>query len=66
MKVNVDYDLCASTGACAHVCPQVFEIGNDGMLHVLQDDPGPELAPAVAEAAELCPTGAIAVEGLPD
>ena len=26
MKVIVDYDVCASTGTCVQVCPEVFEI----------------------------------------
>lgn len=62
MKVSVDFDLCASTGACTQVCPEVFEIRSDGYLYVLQDEPGPELAKQVTEAAELCPTAAITVE----
>ena len=62
MKVSVDFDLCASTGACTQVCPEVFEIRSDGYLYVLQEEPGPELAVQVNEAAELCPTAAITVE----
>ncbi len=62
MKVTVDYDLCASTGACAQVCPEVFEVRSDGFLYVLQPNPGPTLARTVHEAADLCPTAAITVE----
>ena len=62
MKVSVDFDLCASTGACMQVCPEVFEVRSDGYLYVLQEEPGPDLADKVRQAAELCPTGAITVE----
>jgi len=62
MKVSVDFDLCASTGACTQVCPEVFEIRADGYLYVLQEEPGAELAAKVNEAVELCPTAAISVE----
>lgn len=62
MKVSVDFDLCASTGACTQVCPEVFEIRSDGYLYVLQESPGPELAVKVNEAVDLCPTAAISVE----
>ncbi len=62
MKVTVDFDICASTGACTQVCPEVFEIRSDGYLYVLQEEPGPELAAKVTDAADLCPTGAITVE----
>jgi ferredoxin len=62
MRVVVDYDVCASTGACMQVCPEVFEVRSDGYLYVLQDEPGEELRAKVTEAAELCPTGAITIE----
>ena len=63
MKVNVDFDVCASTGSCMQVCPEVFEVRSDGFLYVLQEEPPEELRPKVEEAADLCPTGAITVEG---
>ena len=63
MRVIVDYDVCASTGACMQVCPEVFEVRSDGYLYVLQEEPGEELRDRVLEAAELCPTGAITIEG---
>jgi ferredoxin len=61
VKVSVDFDLCASTGACMQVCPEVFEVRSDGYLYVLQEEPGEELADKVNEAAEMCPTAAITV-----
>jgi ferredoxin len=62
MKVTVDYDVCASTGACMQVCPEVFEVRSDGYLYVLQEEPGEELHSKVEQAAEMCPTGAISLE----
>ncbi|HEY5663973.1 MAG TPA: ferredoxin [Ilumatobacter sp.] len=59
MKVSVDYDMCASTGGCMQICPEVFEVRNDGYLYVLQDEPGEELHDKVRQAADLCPTAAI-------
>jgi ferredoxin len=63
MKVTVDYDLCASTGSCMQICPEVFEVRSDGYLYVLQDEPAEDLRSKVEEAAELCPTAAITVTG---
>jgi ferredoxin len=63
MKVIVDYDVCASTGSCMQVCPEVFEVRSDGFLYVLQEEPPEELRDQVQQAEELCPTGAITVEG---
>ncbi len=62
MKVSVDFDLCASTGACMQVAPEVFEVRSDGYLYILQEEPGEELATKVQEAADMCPTAAITVE----
>jgi ferredoxin len=62
MKVKVDYDVCASTGACMQVCPEVFEVRSDGYLYVLQDEPGAELHDQVRVAADMCPTAAISLE----
>jgi len=63
MKVTVDYDVCASTGACSQFCPEVFEVRADGFLYILIDEPGEELRAKVTEAAEMCPTAAITIEG---
>jgi len=59
MKVTVDYDMCASTGGCMQICPEVFEVRSDGYLYVLQEEPGEALHEKVREAADLCPTAAI-------
>jgi ferredoxin len=61
MRVTVDFDLCASTGSCAQVAPEVFEVRSDGYLYILQEEPGPELADKVRTAEEMCPTGAITI-----
>ncbi len=61
MKVKVDYDMCASTGGCMQISPEVFEVRNDGYLYILQEEPGEELRAKVREAADLCPTAAIEI-----
>ncbi len=61
MKIVVDFDVCASTGACTQEAPEVFEVRADGYLYVLQEEPGEDLRSKVESAAELCPTGAISI-----
>jgi ferredoxin len=61
MKVNVDMNVCASTGSCVQVCPEVFEIRSDGYLYLKREDVPAELEEKVTTAADLCPTGAITV-----
>lgn len=62
MRVTVDSDRCQNNGDCAKAAPEVFEMGADGTLAVLQDEPGPDLHRAVRRAARACPTQAIAVQ----
>ena len=62
MKVKVDFNVCASTGACAQVAPEVFEVRSDGYLYILQEEPAADLHDKVRQAADLCPTAAITLE----
>ena len=34
MNPKVDHDLCIGCGVCSDVCPDVFEMGDDGLAHV--------------------------------
>jgi len=61
ITVTVDHDICASTGGCVQICPEVFQIGDDGYLVVLQERPAAAFAAAVLSAADNCPTAAITV-----
>jgi ferredoxin len=63
VKVVVDYDVCASTGTCVQVCPEVFEIRADGFLYLFMEEVPPELQAKAIEAEDLCPTGAITLVG---
>jgi len=59
MRVVVDFDVCASSATCMQVCPEVFEVRNDGLLI---EEPDDSLRDKVTQAADLCPTGAISIE----
>ena len=61
MKVVVDYDVCASTGSCMQICPEVFEVRSDGFLYILIEQPDESLRKSVEQAADMCPTAAISV-----
>ena len=62
MKVVVDYNVCASTGACTQIAPAIFEIRKDGYLYVLNDSPTGADADLARQAADMCPTAAITIE----
>ena len=60
MRVTVDEALCAATGQCEMICPEVFQV--DLVSEVKQENPDPALHDQVREAADACPTGAILVD----
>ncbi|MGH7661759.1 MAG: ferredoxin [Vulcanimicrobiaceae bacterium] len=63
MKVVVDYDACMSNALCMQVAPEVFEVREDGFLYILNENPPEELRAKMDEAARVCPTQAITIEG---
>jgi ferredoxin len=47
------------SGQCELLAPEVFEVDDDGVVHLLQAEPDDE--DAVRQAAQLCPTGALSL-----
>lgn len=62
MKIVVDFDICASTGACTQIAPEVFEVRADGYLYILQESPEGANVDLARQAADMCPTAAITIE----
>jgi ferredoxin len=60
-RARVDPEMCVGTGMCEASAPDLFEVGDDGISHVLRDDVPPERVAAAREAAENCPTRALTV-----
>ena len=46
-KVVVDFDLCEANAVCMGIAPEVFEVADDDVLHVLQEHPAQELRASV-------------------
>jgi ferredoxin len=59
MKVEVDWDLCESNGVCMGIIPEVFELGDDDMLTILQPEVTPENEERIRDAIRQCPRQAI-------
>lgn len=55
--VKVDQKECIGCGACTVICPDVFELGDDGKSHV--KDPKGASEDKIKEAADACPVDAI-------
>lgn len=62
MKASVNKDACIGCGACTAVCPNVFELGDEGFAVVKVAEVSEEDKASATEAMEGCPTSAISVE----
>ncbi|MEV6171988.1 ferredoxin [Streptomyces sp. NPDC051954] len=62
MKIVAETDKCVGAGQCALIAPEVFDQGeDDGIVVVLNTEPGSALRPAVGEAVDLCPARALSL-----
>ena len=59
MKLVVDKDICIGCGACAAICPDVFEIDEDGLAVSVVDEINEEVMEDAIDAKEGCPVNAI-------
>jgi len=61
-RVVVDYDRCSSTAICMQFAPEVFEVRDDNLLYLLDEEPSEELRSKVETAVKGCPMQALAIE----
>ncbi len=59
MRVEVDEERCAGHGMCLTLCPEVFELTDDGWAVAAPGDVPPELESSAREAIDNCPERAI-------
>jgi len=62
MRVIVNMRLCESNALCMGIAPEVFELGDDDVLRVLDETPDESLRPKILEAIRNCPKQAISIE----
>jgi ferredoxin len=60
MRVTADRTVCIGAGLCALTAPDVFDQDDDGLVTVRDPDPDTDSHAAVREAADICPSGAVA------
>ena len=65
MKVRVDSQVCAGFGVCLGLCPEVFELHDDGYAVVVVSDVPAEFEEAVRQAVNQCPSRAISLSDDP-
>ncbi|MFI1801631.1 ferredoxin [Streptomyces sp. NPDC020379] len=61
MRVTADRSVCIGAGLCALTAPGVFDQDDDGLVTVLDADPGADQQPAARQAGGLCPSGAVRI-----
>lgn len=60
MKAKIA-DGCIGDGICADTCPEVFEIGDDGLAHVISEEVPAGAEDRAREAADACPVVVIEI-----
>lgn len=50
---------CIGCGLCASICPEVFELGDDELAHVISSEGDADVAERAEEAKGSCPVDAI-------
>ena len=56
-EFKVNKEKCIGCGLCVNVCPDVFELAEDGKSQIRKEAKGSE--DCIKEAKESCPVGAI-------
>lgn len=62
MKVSVDVTRCQGHARCNAICPDVFDLDEDGFVVLLTSSVGDGLAGAVRDAERNCPERAISAD----
>jgi len=61
MKARVN-DKCNGSGICVDTCPEVFELGEDGLARVKVDTVPPAAEDSCRQAEQDCPFQAIEID----
>ncbi|HOO26723.1 MAG TPA: ferredoxin [Clostridiales bacterium] len=62
MKASIDRDNCIGCALCESICPEVFEMDDEGLASVIVDEIPAESEDDALDAAESCPVSVITVE----
>jgi len=61
-KIIVDQELCIGCGVCASLCPDVFELQDDGKAKVVDEENCENCD--CEEVVNNCPVGAIKIKNI--
>jgi ferredoxin len=60
-QVEVDRERCLGTGSCEALAPDLFEVGDDGIVELLAQPEDEQARALVADAVQACPTRALSL-----
>ena len=61
LRIVVDLDLCQGHGVCESEAPDVFEVGKDRKVELLDATPDESLRKSLELAVKYCPTHALSL-----
>lgn len=62
MKIIVDHERCEGHGLCEASAPEVYQLDDEGELHLLVEEVPDRLEDAASAGAWACPVAALRVE----
>ncbi|WP_027398121.1 ferredoxin [Anaerovorax odorimutans] len=62
MKAIIDESGCIGCGICVNTCPQVFQLGENGLAQVINDKISSDLENVVEDAKNECPVSVISIK----
>jgi ferredoxin len=62
MRIVIDTTKCMSNGLCESIAPEMIEVGEDAIAHVVAQPRTDADVAAAREAARMCPMTAIELE----
>ena len=60
-RIAVDRERCVGSGTCEMLAPDLFEVGDDGMVAVVRPEPDGADVDAAEDAVQACPTQALSL-----
>lgn len=61
MKAMLEKEGCIACGMCPTICPEVFQMEDDGKAGVIQEEVPDDVIGAAKEAEESCPVSVISI-----
>lgn len=62
MRIVADRDRCEGLGMCEAMAPEFFEVGEDGTVVILDDQPDEAHRTELQAATDSCPVSALTLQ----